>query len=268
MRTFAAVSVAAVTAAVAAAPAAAKEITSVKVCGPDACASAAGTGVRQAFRGPQEERFAPYPPAVSEYYRVELGYGARGRTLHEVSSWFVAKAGSVRPADGSARWSVVPALQLAGLRQLAANVKPFPRPELRKVMIGDRVAAEPQAYVELFAARRTYPRKDPGPPVPLEFTWAAENPWSGTYTLYYLPASRTIYGFAVGREITYAAVPDDLATRIDRERRGLPPTEPADGFRWVPFTAAAAAALAALLGLIYVVGRRRRRGPAQQPAPA
>jgi hypothetical protein len=257
------IAVAVAAAALTAAPALAKEMTLQQVCGTNGCHA-----LKSAVRLGHEGFAAGITPAPEGYYVVKVGIGDGAKIFEHLNLYFAPKAGAVIGERGrglSEGWAGIPAPAAEKLRLSAKGLKPFKAPRPSRVDLGGRRSVDPVPYASLLGPLH-------GTPIPeayestilISISWPGANPWSvGGSVLTYLPEARVVI-----RGDGYFAVPDSLAGRIDRERRGLPPVAPGGGFPWGVFAGALAGGLV-LVTLAGALAVRRRRGPAtERPVPA
>jgi len=158
----------------------AKEIVGLKVCGATACKEssdhlAIDSSTATAMTSP------------ARYYEVELRFGdGEGQTIiHREQAYWLPDSGWLRFAtDVNGSWWK-PA-DLSGLQTAAAGIEAF-TPELSKVTVKGRVAADPSSYLRLLGKLpyRVLPRGKLHL-VTIKLTAATPNPWvSGTTVLRY-----------------------------------------------------------------------------------
>jgi hypothetical protein len=250
-------------AAVTAAPAPAKEMTLQQICGTNGCHA-----LKPAVRLGHDGFAAGMTPALEGYYVVKIGIGDGKKIFEHLNMYFAPKAGAVIGEGGqgsSEGWAGIPAPAVEKLRTSAQGLKLFKAPRPNRVDVGERRSVDPAPYAALIGPL------DPTPvpqtyesPIPISISWARPNPWSsGGSLLNYLPKAGVVI-----RGDGYFRVPESLTGRIDRERRGLSPVAPGNGFPWTVFAGALAGGLV-LVTVAAALAVRRRRPPAtERPVPA
>jgi hypothetical protein len=254
-RTFALV--AAVAAALAlAAGAQAKNLSELKLCGPNGCAAITDRATIDKWEG-SGDGMEIGTPALSPYYdlvlTVQAGEGEQfenGATSESWSQWYAADSGALRgeSSPGHAAWSQLQPAARDVLATLAKRVDPYPAPEITSARVGRRVAADPASYSQLFD------------PTWKEFAWwptshwtrirvasASPSPWTdGKSILLYSPKRRLLSRDGVVYRVPRAVARELTAARSLRRASGH-----VVEFAAVGVVAAALAATAAM---------RRRRG--------
>jgi hypothetical protein len=172
-----------------AAVAQAKEIGSLKVCGANGCNTFSDA---EQLKGWEPSGGVTSQPvaAAQRYYSVELGFtdpeGGGSIIHHEPANW-LPDSGLFRfkATTDTSWWAVLPN-QKAMYEKAAAGIQPF-TPELSKVTVKGRTAADPSSYLRLFGKfpYRTFPRGKLHL-ISIKLTAATPNPWvSGTVVLRY-----------------------------------------------------------------------------------
>jgi hypothetical protein len=238
-----------------AAPALAKEMSLLQVCGTNGCNSIKPAVSLGHGGGPTET------PAVEDYYLLKIGVGDGTKIFERADLYFAPKAGVFTGAgmafgDG---WSTLPKRAAARVLAAAEGLKLFRAPTPSEIYIEGRRSADPAAYGRLLASldETTAPVTSEGP-ILIGLSWSRPNPWSSESLVNYLPKAKVLL-----RGGGYYRVPSDLASRIDRERRGLSPVAPSE-FPWAALAGGLAGApLVAAGGLLLY--RRRRNGGTHAP---
>jgi hypothetical protein len=198
---------------VAAAPA--KEVSSIQICGPEACATVTDRATLAQFEqsaGSYDVSVGPAAPAVYYVLRVTYDDGAQ---QHSWENFYVPAARSLRSVDeaGRAAWRRAPKAQRALLDSIAAGVRPFAVPVVTKATVGRRAAANPASYLGLYNLKRS-PKAFPRRPgwQRIRLASAAPSPWTdGANVLRYLPKERLLE-----RDGEYVRLPKRLARAVRR----------------------------------------------------
>jgi len=208
---------AAATAALALAGAApAKEVSSLQVCGADACNTVTDRDTLIRF----EESAGSYDvhtgaAAPAEYYvlRVTVDAGDGGQVAWE--NYYVPEARVLRGTDeyGRALWRRAPKAERTLLDSIATGVRPYPVPDVTKATVGRKTAANPASYLDLYRLKRT-PSAHPKRPGwrRIRLTSTTPTPWTdGANVLRYLPRERLLE-----RDGEYVRLPKRLARAVQR----------------------------------------------------
>jgi hypothetical protein len=239
--------------------AAAKELTSVAVCGPSGCASAAlsGFGHDEPLYGSIGER----PAAPARFYRLDLGIdvGATWSMYYVPSSRLVAfgPAGTVGIGSGFTNWSRIDPTFARIVDGLARRVDPFPAPKLSQVHVGEQaVTGDPSSFLRVFTLAGAPALYAGVGTVTIRMRAAVPNPWSDSLVLY--DPNSDVLQISASRIIR---VPRDVAADIEAARP-LGAGDADGAPRIVPWVAIAIVATFALALLV-----RRFLRPAPQAAP-
>jgi hypothetical protein len=236
------------------AAAAAKNISSVKLCGASDCATITNRDVLQ--RWMESGGSLTAPPAISRYYRLEITVSAapgetfdNGKTSITWSEWYVPATQAIRGTDeaGNASWSRQSGRAAAIFADAVRTVEPYPAPTITAATIGGRSVKDPASYARLF---------DPGWKIATDWSakdWRkirlrsdASSPWTdGKNNLSYSPKKHVLM-----RDGTVVQVPRSVAARLTSARS----LDADNGHRRIALAAAGIVA-AALAGAAFL--RRR-----------
>jgi hypothetical protein len=177
--------------------ASAKEVVSVQVCGPDACSTVTDRETITRFEesaGSVDVYTGPAAPA--EYYLVRVAVDSGDNGIVTLESFYVPSARVLRGPDerGHAVWWRAPRAERTVLDSVATGVRPFPVPEVTRATVGQRPAADPASYLNLYRLKRTpsaHPKRSGWRRIRL--TSALASPWTdGANVLMYLPRERLL----------------------------------------------------------------------------
>jgi hypothetical protein len=174
------------------ATAAAKEITGMKVCGANGCATVSQAKDFWNLGTPRQTFDAP----VSRYYRLEVTIGDRGRPVATETVYWLRGARLTHGADQSSfdPWSRLSAAQSHRLERAAKGLSPL-KPTLSSVSIDGKRVGDASSYIRLFGHFRVsygYPAEG-ARTVTVVVTPAHPNPWlSRRVTLRYYPELRQL----------------------------------------------------------------------------
>jgi hypothetical protein len=243
---------AALTALTSAPSATAKEISAARICGVAACVTSTDKAALMRMAqssGPLAPSDVPRP---SPYYKIrfeirEPGHGIVGSS----DTWWVPSRGALAGIDesGAPRWSSVSGAATAFLEQRTSGLRPFPKPRLTRVVIGTRVARDPNSYLALFDPSWRVTAESANDWQRIVLTATASNPWSDHARLSYSASERLLW-----RGAQYLEVPKRIAANLERAR-SLDAAPPGRGHAWA--WAAGALAVASGIGAIL---RRRKTG--------
>lgn len=104
--------------------AAAKGFATVRVCGPESCATLDDRALASRVASPQE---TVDPPAASSYYRLDILFEA-GDASSSYSTLFVPAEGLIASNAGGLLWYVPRTDALGALRAAIADLEPFAAP--------------------------------------------------------------------------------------------------------------------------------------------
>jgi hypothetical protein len=166
-----------------------KEIGSLKVCGANGCNTFSDAEQLKGWEPSGGQTIEPVA-AAQRYYSVELGFtdpeGSGTIVHHEAANW-LPDSGLFRfQATGDNSWWALFPNQKAMYEKAAAGIQPF-TPELSKVTVKGRAAADPSSYLRLFGKfpYRTLPRGELHL-ISIKLTAATPSPWvRGTVVLRY-----------------------------------------------------------------------------------
>lgn len=251
MKKLVAIGAAAVSAVVLAAPATAKQLTLLQVCGADGCNAIKSGGTLGHDGGPDSAS----RPSLQSYFLLKIGAGDGKKIFERWDMYFVPDPGVIIGIKGGSEgWTALPARATKAIKAAAKGLKPFRTPQIAKVHIGQHRSVDPAPYTALLGPlEKAYIPSTWESPISVSLDWQRPNPWSNHGAmLNYLAKAKVLM-----RGDGYFRVPDVLAGRLDRERRGLAPVIPGDGFPW-----------GVLAGSLVTFARRRRPRPAERPVPA
>jgi hypothetical protein len=234
------------------APAVAKEITNVAMCGPDGCKNFGNPSQLNGWPmdgGPTGEM-----PGPAAFYELKYTVDAEGESS-TWSQWYVPSAGMVASRDEQAGiyWMQFdnPVLTAA-----AKEIKPFPKPTITAVTIGDRrVTDNPASFLRLFrvqtADRNAYP-EGVADWQPVTFVSEQKSPWTLAQTsIYFSPSDGMLQ-----RGVEMLKLPDAMAADL-RSGEALSGGSSA-GFPWRTVLFALLGALALLIAASFIRPLRRR----------
>jgi hypothetical protein len=235
-----------------ASPAAAKEISAARICGVAACVTSTDKAALMRLAqssGPLASADVPKPSA---YYKIRLqmrepGHGVVGGW----DVWWVPSGGALAAIgeSGSPQWSSVGGAANEFLKQRTAGLAPFPKPRLARVVVGTRLARDPNSYLALFDPSWPMSPDSASDWEQIVLTPTAGNPWSSHARLRYSPSKRLLW-----RGAEYFVVPGRIAANIEAAR-SLDAAPAGRSYAW-----AWAAGAVALLSVVAATVRRRRRG--------
>lgn len=234
------------------APAAAKEITNVAVCGPDGCKDFGNSGQAGGMfsdSGPIAQM--PGPAAFYEVKYTVDGDEEQGTW----SQWYVPSVGMVASHDEreGIYWNK---LDNPALAAFAKDIKPFPKPEITAVTIGDRrIIADPASFLRLFTVETTDPNAYPTGVADWQqvtFVSKQRSPWTTTQSnIHFSPANGMLQR---GGEVLKLS--DEMAADL---RSGEPlAASGSSSFPWRTVLFALLGALALLVAASFIGPLRRR----------
>ena len=156
----------------------AKEIVGLKICGASGCNESSEHVAIDSSQA--ASRTTPGP-----YYEVELRFGEGGTVIHREQAYWLPDSGWIR-FQGDVAGSWWKPGDLSGMQKTAAGIDAF-TPQLSKVTVKGRTAADPSSYLRLFGnlRYRAFPRAKLHP-ISIKLTAATPNPWvRGTVILRY-----------------------------------------------------------------------------------
>jgi hypothetical protein len=140
----------------------AKEVVSLKICGPSGCNSSTD---REALRG-WEAQSSTNPESVSytnpqSFYTIELGFGdPEGNVIHRETAYWLPDAGLMRfTSQRQEPWWTISPNQAEMYRDVAAGVEAF-TPSLSRVTVAGKPVSDPTSYLRLMGNFRSvfYPK--------------------------------------------------------------------------------------------------------------
>jgi hypothetical protein len=260
---------------------------SVAICGPSDCDPFDHEASLRWLSGLMyaESPSAAQPPPASSYYELrwtDEGLGGGALSLGWVVPGHDMIATERLVGSGGVRWFRLAGGIAGALSTATAGIEPYPAPELARVYVGDREAADAAPYLMLLGPLEPK-REAADPEIPLGLVTSEPTPWtmpSSYAELWYSPEED-----AVLVDGTWYRMPTDLAGRVETDAGlpgsapSVPPAAPAPtpvpapaaatgtGFPWA-LVAGLAAGAALLLGVLAVTRRLRTtgRGGGTQPA--
>jgi hypothetical protein len=242
---------------VAPASAHAKNISSLQLCGPAACATIDDPATIQ--RWSESNGYDPVgTPPLAAYYRfvttISAGPGEtfdNGKTTATWSEWWVPSAGALRGTGESNEvvWSRQSGRSNAIFATAVRHIDPFPAPVITAATIGGKNATDPASYARLFDSKwRLASDWNASDWRRVRLFSAVASPWTdGRGVLRYSPRKHTLLrdGGMVYK------VPRSVAGRLARAR-SLAQTS---GHRQLAFAAAGGVVA---VGLAFAMRRRRK----------
>ena len=241
------------------APAAAKEVTNVTMCGPDGCkdfGSPSQLGGWPMDGGPNVQM-----PGPAAFYELKYTVDAEG-ARDTWSQWYVPSASVVASRDEreGVYWMKFdhPALAAA-----AKDVKPFPKPEITAVTIGDRrITDDPASFLRLLTVENADPNAYPKGVADWEqitFVSKQRSPWTTSQSGIHFSASNGM----LQRGVEVLKLPDEMAADLRSGSSLAGDSSGAFPWRTVLFALLGALALLIVASLIRPVRRRVfvRRAP-------
>ena len=198
--------VAAVALAVTGAGAAKVPPTGIEMCGRSGCATILPPDAERVFISLYGSRAEPTSPAPSFLLRWQWPNQPEQRV------WWVPRTGVVQ-RDGT--WISLSIASEAALKRASAGLRPFPAPTLTRVVVGGRVAENPQSYLRLLRGGELAATFDGARGfVGVRLTSLDPSPWTNGSAWVMVSKAR---GF-VWRDVWVYRVPPELAARA---RQGL-----------------------------------------------
>jgi hypothetical protein len=239
------------------APALAKEVSNIAVCGPDGCkdfGNPSQTGGGSTFPGAPDGGPIAQMPGPAAFYELRYtmdGDGEQGTW----SQWYVPSVGMVASRDEreGIYWNK---FDNPALAMFASTVRPFPKPEITAVTIGDRrITDDPASFLRLFTVQTTDPNAYPEGIAdwqPVTFVSKQQSPWTSTQSnIHFSPSNGMLQ-----RGIEVLKLPDEMAADL-RSAQPLA-DDPAGGFPWRTVLFALFGALALLVAASFIRPLRRR----------
>jgi hypothetical protein len=148
---------AALSALVVAGTAPAKEVSSIQLCGPQACNTVTDPETISRFESSTESSTVYAGPAApGEYYvlRVTVNLGDNSATWE---NYYIPSARKLRDftGQGSGIWHRAPGAERAVLDSIAAGLQPYAVPEVTSATVGRKAAANPASYLNLYRLKAT-----------------------------------------------------------------------------------------------------------------
>jgi hypothetical protein len=180
--------------------------TGIELCGRDGCTTIAGADAERVVISLYGSRSAPAAPAPSFLLRWQWNASER-------KAWWVPRSGVVRGLDGG--WMSLDIPAEAVLKWAADGLEPFPAPTLTRVVVGRRVAENPQSYLGLLRAGKLAASFDGARGfVDVRLTSLEPSPWTNGSAWVMVSKARNF----VWRDVWVYRVPQTLA---ERARSGL-----------------------------------------------
>jgi hypothetical protein len=143
----------------------AKEVASLKICGPSACKT---TTDKEALRNFEQQMATGNPEAVNytnpqRYYTIEIGFGdpeSPGTVIHRESAYWLPDAAVQKFVSQTQDpwWKMAPS-QISLYRDLSSGLEAF-TPTLSRVSVAGKKVSDPNSYLRLLGTfpRTLYPR--------------------------------------------------------------------------------------------------------------
>ena len=238
----------------------AKEITNVAMCGPDGCKNFGdptqlGGGGSNSDGGQLGQM-----PGPAAFYELRYTVDAEGEES-TWSQWYVPSADVVASLDEreGVYWHKVDNPAFAAL---AKEIKPFPKPEITAVTIGDRrVTDDPASFLRLFTVQTTDRNAYPDGVADwqqITFVSEQQSPWTmAQSSIHFSPSNGMLQ-----RGVEMLKLPDEMAADL-RSGEALAGESSAFPWRTVLFAVFGALALLIAASLIRPLRRRliMRRAP-------
>ena len=185
--------------------------TGIEICGQDACKAIPAADAERVITSLYGSDAQPAAPARFFVLRWQWPNAPEQR------AWWVPKGGLVRGLDG--KWASQSVASEAVLRRAAAGLRSFAIPTLTRVVVGRRLAENPQSYVRLLRGGQLAPTFD-GARGWIEVRLASLEPSPWTNGASWVRVSRA-RGW-VWRDVWVYRVPQALAERV-RQAASLTP---------------------------------------------
>lgn len=245
------------------APAMAKEITNVAVCGPDGCKDFGSPGQAGGGGFSDGGPIAQMPGPAAFY---ELRYTVDAEEEQGTwSQWYVPSVGMVASHDEreGIYWNRFDNTALAAF---AKQVRPFPKPEITAVTIGDRrVTDDPSSFLRLFTVQNADPNAYPQGVADWQqvtFVSDQKSPWTISQSnIHFSPANGMLQ-----RGVEVLKLPDEMASDL-RSGSALGSGE-SSSFPWRMVLFALFGALALLIAAGFIRPLRRRVSVRRAPTTA
>jgi len=189
----------------------AKEVTKLEICGASACASTTDQAVLQQLAGGPDGQTSAPTPGLQPYYRLMYTVDA-GEEKFQFTNYYLPGARAIRVVDDRhfAHFHPVTPDYAATLAAVAAGVEPFPKPEITRVTVGRKVAADPASYARLLTMKGRSGYTEALDWRRIRFATSTPSPWSRDGTILQF-SPRSGYLFRDGR---YVKLPKQLAARV------------------------------------------------------
>jgi hypothetical protein len=247
------------------APAMAKEVTNIAVCGPGGCkdyGNPSQTGGGSMF--PSDGGQITQTPGPAAFYELKYTVDAEGES-GTWSQWYVPSVGMVASRDEreGIYWN---RFDNAALAAFAKQIKPFPKPEITAVTIGDRkITDDPASFLRLFTVQTADPNAYPQGLADWEqvtFVSDQKSPWTMAQSnIHFSPANGMLQ-----RGIEVLKLPDEMAADL-RSGRALASGD-SSAFPWRNVLIALFAALTLLIAASFIRPLRRRVSVRRAPTTA
>jgi hypothetical protein len=238
-------------------PAVAKEVSNIAVCGPDGCkdfGNPSGTGGTM-FPGSPDGGPIAQMPGPAAFYELRYTMDAEGEQ-GTWSQWYVPSVGMVASRDEreGIYWN---RFENPALASFAKEIKPFPKPEITAVTIGDRrITDNPASYLRLLTVQNVDPNAYPkGVADWQQVTFVAKqrSPWTTSESnIHFSPSNGMLQ-----RGIEVLKLPDEMAADL-RSGSALAGGGDSAGFPWRTVLFALFGALALLIAASFIRPLRRR----------
>ena len=246
------------------APALAKEVSNIAVCGADGCKDFGNPG--QAGGMPSDGGPISQMPGPAAFYELRYTVDAGGEEQGTWSQWYVPSVGMVASRDEreGIYWN---RFDNAALAAFAKEVKPFPKPEITAVTIGDRrITDDPASFLRLFTVQTTDPNAYPQGVADWEqitFVSDQKSPWTMAQSnIHFSPANGMLQ-----RGIEVLKLPDEMAADL-RSGTALASDGSSSAFPWRNVLIALLGALALLVAASFIRPLRRRMTVRRAPTTA
>lgn len=234
------------------APAMAKEITNVAMCGPDGCKNFGNPS--QISGWPMDGGPIGEMPGPAAFYELKYTVDAEG-VQDTWSQWYVPSVGMVASRDEreGIYWMKFDNPVLAAA---AKELKPFPKPEITAVTIGDRrVTDNPASFLQLFTVETTDPNAYPEGVADWQqvtFVSKQQSPWTTAQSnIHFSPSNGMLQ-----RGIEVLKLSDEMAADL-RSGKALA-AGGSSSFPWRTVLFALLGALALLVAAGFIRPLRRR----------
>jgi hypothetical protein len=193
----------------------AKEVTKLEICGAAACASTTDQAVLQRLAGGTDGQTSAPVPALQPYYRLVYTIDA-GEEKFQFTNYYLPGVKALRVVDDRhmAHFHPVTPEYADLLGTVAAGLEPFPKPEITRVTVGRKVAADPASYARLLTIKGRSGYTEASDWQRIRFATSAPSPWSRDGTILQF-SPRSGYLFRDGR---FVKLPKQLAARVKAGR--------------------------------------------------